>query len=93
MIRLLACRSRSWADLHIDTAQPQEQREAVAERVPSDPLRLRHIGRQPIAVDREAIHRERCQGQSLRKIAKSHRISTATVRRVLAGQPSEERVA
>jgi len=73
------------------------ERNLIIERVRAGMRRARlegrHIGRQPIAVDREAIHRERCQGQSLRKIAKGHRISTATVRRVLAGQPPEEQVA
>jgi len=73
------------------------ERNLIIERVRAGMRRAklegRHIGRQPIAVDREAIHRERCQGQSLRQIAKGHRISTATVRRVLASQPPEERVA
>jgi DNA invertase Pin-like site-specific DNA recombinase len=73
------------------------ERNLIIERVRAGMRRARlegrHIGRQPIAVDREAIHRERCQGQSLRQIARCHRISTATVRRVLAGQPPEEQVA
>ena len=33
------------------------------------------------------------RGQSLRQIARYHRCSTATVRRVLASQPPEEKVA
>ena len=33
------------------------------------------------------------RGKSLRQIARYHRISTATVRRVLASQPSEEQAA
>jgi DNA invertase Pin-like site-specific DNA recombinase len=73
------------------------ERNLIIERVRAGMRRARlegrHIGRQPIAVDREAIHRERCQGQSLRQIARCHRISTATVRRVLAGHPPEEQVA
>jgi len=73
------------------------ERNLIIERVRAGMRRARlegrHIGRQPIAVDREAILCDRQRGESLRKIAKSHRISTATVRRVLAGQPSEERVA
>ncbi|MGA8740151.1 MAG: hypothetical protein WB561_03075 [Terracidiphilus sp.] len=58
-------------------------------------LEGRHIGRQPIAVDREAIFCDRRRGQSLRQIARYHRISTATVRRVLASQSSapQEQVA
>ena len=73
------------------------ERNLIVERVKAGMRRARlegrHIGRQPIAVDREAILCDRRRGESLRKIAKGHRISTATVRRVLAGQPSEERVA
>ena len=54
-----------------------------------------HIGRNPLILDHEAIHRERCQGQSLRQIAKGHRISTATVQRVLHrhASTSQEKVA
>jgi DNA invertase Pin-like site-specific DNA recombinase len=73
------------------------ERNLIIERVRAGMRRAklegRHIGRQPLAVDRVAIHRERCQGQSLRQIARCHRISTATVRRVLASQPSQEQVA
>jgi len=47
-----------------------------------------HIGRNPLILDHEAIRRERCQGQSLRQIAKGHRISTATVQRVLRKHPT-----
>jgi DNA invertase Pin-like site-specific DNA recombinase len=46
-----------------------------------------HIGRNPLILDHEAIRRERCQGQSLRQIAKGHRISTAAVQRVLQKHP------
>jgi hypothetical protein len=46
-------------------------------------LEGRHIGRYPLVLDNEAICRDRCRGQSLGQIAKSHRISTATVQRVL----------
>jgi DNA invertase Pin-like site-specific DNA recombinase len=69
------------------------ERNLIIERVRAGMRRARlegrHIGRQPIALDREAIHRERCQGQSLRQIARCHRISTATVRRVLSAQTGE----
>jgi len=64
------------------------ERNLIIERVRAGMRRARlegrHIGRNPLIVDREAIHRDRCQGQSLRQIAKGHRISTATVQRVLA---------
>ena len=73
------------------------ERNLIVERVKAGMRRARlegrHIGRQPLELDREAILYDRGRGQSLRKIAKGHRISTATVRRVLASQPSEERVA
>ena len=63
------------------------ERNLIIERVRAGMRRARlegrHIGRNPLIVDRETIHRERCQGRSLRQIAKEHRISTATVRRVL----------
>ena len=48
-----------------------------------------HIGRNPLTLDHEAIQRERCQGHSLRQIAKGHRISTATVQRVLRRHPAQ----
>ena len=53
----------------------------------------RHIGRKPLELDREGIRCDRRRGQSLRQIARYHRISTATVRRVLATYPQEEKVA
>jgi Mor family transcriptional regulator len=46
-------------------------------------LEGQHIGRNLLQLDHAAIQRDRCQGQSLREIAKGHRISTATVQRVL----------
>jgi DNA invertase Pin-like site-specific DNA recombinase len=52
-------------------------------------LEGQHIGRNPLQLDNAAIHRDRCQGQSLRQIAKGHRISTATVRRVLSERPPQ----
>lgn len=72
------------------------ERNLIVERVRAGMRRARlegtHIGRQPIEVDREAIHRERCQGQSLRQIARCHRISTATVQRVLRKPPAQAQV-
>jgi len=55
-------------------------------------LEGQHIGRQPLELDHAAIHRDRCQGKSLRQIAKGHRISTATVQRVLRKQPAQAEV-
>ena len=75
------------------------ERNLIIERVRAGMRRARlegtHIGRQPLTLDHEAIQRERCQGQSLRQIAKGHRISTATVQRVLHRHAlaSQEKVA
>jgi Mor family transcriptional regulator len=41
------------------------------------------VGRNPLVLDYAAIQRDRCQGQSLRQIAKGHRVSAAAVQRVL----------
>ena len=69
------------------------ERNLIVERVRAGMRRARlegtHIGRNPLTLDHEAIHRERCQGQSLRQIAKGHRISTATVQRVLRKRPAQ----
>ncbi len=63
------------------------ERNLIIERVRAGMRRARlegrHIGRQPLMLDEPAILREHNHGQSLRQIAKTHRISTATVRRVL----------
>jgi DNA invertase Pin-like site-specific DNA recombinase len=64
------------------------ERNLIIERVRAGMRRARlegqHIGRNPLVLDNAAIQRDRGQGQSLRQIAKGHRISTATVRRVLS---------
>jgi DNA invertase Pin-like site-specific DNA recombinase len=63
------------------------ERNLIVERVKAGMRRARlegrHIGRMPLTLDREAICSDRRQGRSLRQIARNHRISTATVRRVL----------
>ncbi len=68
------------------------ERSLIIERVRAGMRRAKldgtHIGRNPLVLDHEAIRRERCQGQSLRKIAKGHRISAATVQRVLRKPPA-----
>jgi DNA invertase Pin-like site-specific DNA recombinase len=73
------------------------ERNLIIERVRSGMRRARlegrHIGRRPLDLDREAILRDRQRGQSLGQIAKSHRISRATVHRVLHEPPSQEKVA
>jgi DNA invertase Pin-like site-specific DNA recombinase len=66
------------------------ERNLIIERVRAG-MRLarlegRQIGRPTLALDREAIVRDRQHGQSLGQIAKTHRISRATVHRVIHGQ-------
>jgi len=69
------------------------ERNLIIERVRAGMRRARlegqHIGRQPLTLDNAAIQRDRGQGQSPRQIAKGHRISTATVRRVLSERPPQ----
>jgi DNA invertase Pin-like site-specific DNA recombinase len=69
------------------------ERNLIIERVRAGMRRARlegqHIGRNPLVLDNAAIQRDRGQGLSLRQIAKGHRISTATVRRVLSQCPPQ----
>ena len=69
------------------------ERALIVERVRAGMRRARlegqHIGRNPLELDHAAIQRDRCQVQSLRQIAKGHRISTATVQRVLRKHPGQ----
>ena len=73
------------------------ERNLIVERVRAGMRRAklegRHIGRRPVEVDREAILCDRRRGESLRQIARYHKVSTATVRRVLATKPPEDKVA
>ena len=73
------------------------ERSLIVERVKSGMRRAklegRHIGRRPVEIDRDAILCDRRRGQSLRQIARYHKVSTATVRRVLASQPPQDKVA
>ena len=63
------------------------ERNLIIERVRAGMRRARlegrHIGRRPIEVDRVAVLRDRNRGDSLTDIAKTHRISRATVSRLL----------
>ena len=63
------------------------ERNLIIERVRAGMRRAklegRHIGRTPLDLDRPAILRERDHGRSLSQIAKTFRISRATVSRVL----------
>jgi DNA invertase Pin-like site-specific DNA recombinase len=75
------------------------ERSLIVERVRAGMRRARldgqRIGRAPLILDSAAIQQDRQRGQSLRQIAKGHRVSTATIQRVLRGQAgnSQERVA
>jgi DNA invertase Pin-like site-specific DNA recombinase len=75
------------------------ERNLIVERVRAGMRRARfegrRIGRKPLDLDREAIFRDRRRGLSLRQIAKAHRISRATVHRVLRqhGSISTEQIA
>jgi len=72
------------------------ERNLIIERVRAGMRRARlegtHIGRNPLVLDNAAIQQDRQRGQSLRQIAKGHRISTATVQRVLRMQPANAQV-
>jgi DNA invertase Pin-like site-specific DNA recombinase len=63
------------------------ERNLIIERVRAGMRRARlegrHIGRRPIEVDRVAVLRDRNRGDSLTNIAKTHRVSRATVSRLL----------
>lgn len=63
------------------------ERNLIIERVRAGMRRAklegRHIGRKPLDLDRIGILRDRSQGQSLGQLAKSYRVSRATIHRVL----------
>jgi DNA invertase Pin-like site-specific DNA recombinase len=63
------------------------ERNLIVERVRAGMRRARlegrHIGRKPLDLDRPAILRDRSQGQSLAQLARGHRVSRATIHRVL----------
>ena len=55
-------------------------------------LEGQHIGLTPLVLDDAAIQQDRQDGQSLRQIAKGHRVSTATIQRVLRKHPVQAQV-
>ena len=63
------------------------ERNLIIERVRAGMRRARlegrHIGRTPLELDHAAIRQDRSNGRSFRQIAKDHKVSTATVQRVL----------
>ena len=73
------------------------ERNLIVERVKAGMRRARlegrHIGRQPLVIDRQAVKRDRANGRSLTEIAKDHNISRATVCRVLKQEVADEQLA
>ncbi|HTX53452.1 MAG TPA: recombinase family protein [Candidatus Baltobacteraceae bacterium] len=75
------------------------ERNLIVERVRAGMRRARlegrHIGRQPLNLDREAIVRDRRQGQSLGQLARNYSVSRTTIHRVLQehASTSQEHVA
>jgi DNA invertase Pin-like site-specific DNA recombinase len=63
------------------------ERNLIIERVRAGMRRARlegrHIGRRPLEIDRFAVLRDRNRGDSLTNIAKTHRVSRATISRLL----------
>jgi DNA invertase Pin-like site-specific DNA recombinase len=63
------------------------ERNLIIERVRAGMRRARlegrHIGRKPLELDRTSILRDRERGQSLGQLAKTHRVSRATIHRLL----------
>lgn len=75
------------AIMTIVAAIAELERSLIVERVRAGIRRARlegrQIGRKPLEVDQAGIRRDRAAGQSLRQIAKTYRISAATVCKVL----------
>ena len=73
------------------------ERNLIIERVRSGMRRAklegRRIGRAPLEVDRSALLRDRAGGLTLAEVAKAHRISKASVCRVLKQIPTESMIA
>ena len=70
------------------------ERNLIIERVRAGMRRARlegrHIGRRPIEVDRVAVLGDRNRGHSLTVIAKTHRVSRATISRLLKQEKEAE---
>jgi DNA invertase Pin-like site-specific DNA recombinase len=71
------------------------ERSLIIERVRAGLRRAklegRKLGRPALDLDEEAIRRDRAQGQSLRQLAKTYRVSRATISRVI-GPPTTDMV-
>jgi DNA invertase Pin-like site-specific DNA recombinase len=70
------------------------ERNLIIERVRAGMRRAKlegpSIGRPALVLDREAILRDRHQGQSLGQIARAHRISRATVHKIVHSEMASE---
>ena len=70
------------------------ERSLIIERVRAGMRRARlegrSIGRPALVLDREAILRDRHSGHSLGQIAKAHRISRATVHKIVRSEMTPE---
>jgi DNA invertase Pin-like site-specific DNA recombinase len=66
------------------------ERSLIVERVRAGMRRARlegrHIGRRPLEIDRTGVFRDRASGMSLAEVAKAHRVSRATIHRLLREQ-------
>jgi DNA invertase Pin-like site-specific DNA recombinase len=66
------------------------ERNLIIERVRAGMRRARlegrHIGRRPLEIDRTGVLRDRASGMSLAEVAKAHRVSRATIHRLLREQ-------
>ncbi len=73
------------------------ERNLIIERVRAGMRRAKleglRIGRAPLEVDRPALLRDRAGGMTLAEVAKAHRISKASVCRVLKQIPTESMIA
>jgi len=71
----------------IVSAVAELERNLIVERVRAGMRRARlegrHIGRKPLAVDRQAVLRDRARGLSLSQLARQHQISRSSVSRLL----------
>src|SRR5215470_4533831 len=89
LARLDEERRRSRGTGHKIAASPfaELERSLIVERVKAGmrraKLKGRHIGRAPLDVDRSAIVRDRLSCMSLTMVAKRHRVSRATVVRLV----------
>jgi DNA invertase Pin-like site-specific DNA recombinase len=84
------------AMLTIIAAIAELERSLIVERVRAGMRRAklegRRIGRAPLNVNREAVVRDRRSGMSLTKVAEKHRISRASVCRLVKQSKNPERV-